>query len=750
MKRATAISFAQALAAAGTVEEVDSVIHERLPAVLDALAASLAIIDPDAREVRLQPSDIVPREIAERYGRLPLDAANPLAEVVRTRAPLILRGDDDWRARAPKDLCDAVAAAGIELTMCVPLAVPDGEVLATLTICWDDPDALDDATRATVGTVTELCVQTLERARTTDRMAHHAMHLARLAEQLADALTVDEALDIVTVAGRAPVGAQHTSIGLVDETDGVLRVRHGPTVPDEVRERYVDPALDARLAFTDAARTGEAIYIEDYDTYLARYPEGAATTGELGFGARAALPICTAEGALIGAIVHAWPGPRTFGSTLRSALTTISDMAGQAIERARLVEQIRRHAARSSALAELAELLATARTSDDVADVVSHHAARVIGSDSADVALLDPASGRLLVRQDLDVAPTQRDRYREVPLDASQPHVDAVRDGGLLVFEDLDTYEARYPHLVDDLKAQGRSSCAIVALPDSRGEPLGAIGFAWTERTRIDDDARAALEGVADLCARALERAGMSDAEHRLVKTLQENVLAPLPPMAGIDTAARHLPAARHIGMGGDWYQGIELDDHRYAVIVGDVAGHGLTAVGEMAQLRAVTGALVMLGVPLQEVFRQATTLLRSADHMVTATAVVAVVDTSAETVAYVSAGHPPPLLRTPDGSVLLLTDGRQPLLGVPAEAAVAVGSRTFGDGSTLILYTDGLVERRGEPLDESIERLRRGVEERTDAGGTADELASQLLATHVEDRDPDDDVAIVVVTRRR
>ncbi|MEO7428336.1 MAG: SpoIIE family protein phosphatase [Acidimicrobiales bacterium] len=746
MKRATAIGLAHALAGAGTVEEVHDAIQRGLPALLDATLASLAILDVDEGELYLRPSVGVPSDLTARYERVPLDSPVPIAEAVRTGTILVVEDQDAWRRQVPPAVMEDVIAAGVVTAVFVPLTDGTGAVIAAVGVSWDRRIEVDGLALATLESVAQLCEQALERARTTDLAARRASDLARLAVHLADAMTVEEALDVVTTLGPEPVGALATSIGLIDHDAGVLRTHHGESVDEGVSRRFADPPLDAHLAFTDAARTGEAVLIEDYDTYVARYPQSASSTTSLGLGARAAVPICSSSGETLGSIVHAWAGPRSFDEALTSTITTIAEMAGQAIERARLLERIQRDADRNEALAGLAELLAAARTSDEVAGVIALHAPDAVGADTANVAVLLPGAERLIVRHHPAVDTMIAERHTTVSLEALIPHAEVIRDGGMVVFEDLEAFNARYPHLADELRSIGGQTCAVIALPDSTGRRIGALGLAWTERTRIGDHTRATIVALARLCAQALERAQLSDAEHRLVTALRDSVVTPLPSMGGLYTVGRYLPAARRIGMGGDWYQGIALDEHRYGLVVGDVAGHGITAVGEMAQLQAVIGALVRLDTSPGDVFPQTTALLRASETVVTATALLVLVDTAASTITYVAAGHPPPLLRTAEGETIVLPGGRQPMLGVPMDGPGEVGCHPFPPGSILVAYTDGLVERRSEPIDRSIDHLMAKFR---DAPSTdADSIADTLLAAGLDGREPDDDVALVVMCR--
>ena len=235
-----------------------------------------------------------------------------------------------------------------------------------------------------------------------------------------------------------------------------------------------------------------------------------------------------------------------------------------------------------------------------------------------------------------------------------------------VLIPDHDAFVARYPDSASSTAALGLGARAALPLRGSGGDLTGAIVHAWPGPRVFDETLVSTLMTIAEMAGQALERTGLAEAEHHLVTTLQDSVLVPLPAMPHLDIAARYLPAAQDIGMGGDWYEGIALGDDLYALIVGDVAGHGITAVGDMAQLRAVMGALVRIGTPLAEVFAQTTALLQAGAHNPTATATLLLLDTAAATITYAAAGHPPPILRRPDGDCEVLLGARQPILGIP------------------------------------------------------------------------------------
>ena len=196
--------------------------------------------------------------------------------------------------------------------------------------------------------------------------------------------------------------------------------------------------------------------------------------------------------------------------------------------------------------------------------------------------------------------------------------------------------------------------------------------------------------------------------------------------------------------MGGDWYDAIALDDRRMCLVVGDVSGHGAGAVATMTQIRTVVHTLVVGGMTLPDVLVRTSEMMQR-DGLGYATVLLAVVDPAAGAIDYVTAGHPPALVRQPGGAVLALTGGRHSVLGIDL-AAKPVGYVPFPVGATLVVYTDGLIERRDAEIATSVDELVVRVR---DAGPLdPDPLADRLLAARPSAGAVQDDVALVVARR--
>jgi serine phosphatase RsbU (regulator of sigma subunit) len=249
---------------------------------------------------------------------------------------------------------------------------------------------------------------------------------------------------------------------------------------------------------------------------------------------------------------------------------------------------------------------------------------------------------------------------------------------------------------------------------------------------------------VAHLCVETVERAERYDAEHELMIELQARLLGNLPALAGIDTFARYLPAARHPAVGGDWYEGLLLGSSKMAVVVGDVTGHGIAAAADMALIRGMISALLHSGVAASDVFREVSGVLVQRHALLLATAAVAILDVAAGTVTFATAGHPPPLIRFPDGQVRTLDTANCPMIGVRTTRR-AEDTAPFPRGSQLVMFTDGLVERRDRPFDEGIAQVAAhlgALPDRLDPHHLVDSLVDELIG----DATAEDDIAIVVV----
>jgi len=250
------------------------------------------------------------------------------------------------------------------------------------------------------------------------------------------------------------------------------------------------------------------------------------------------------------------------------------------------------------------------------------------------------------------------------------------------------------------------------------------------------------LLAVAEQCASALDRARLYRAEQDIASTLQLSLLpAAVPRLERLALAAEYLPGAAGTSAGGDWYDVVELGRSRVAIAVGDVVGQGPAAAAVMGQLRSALSAALLQGNPPAEALELLDRFAARLPGALASTAACLVLDWAAGTVRWARAGHPPPLLVT-DGSATFLEDGGGAVLGAPGRRPYAEGSATIKPGTTLLLYTDGLVERRGEALDTG---LRRVAEAAARLGGAEPRRLTRALLTEVLDESAlPDDVAVI------
>ena len=383
-------------------------------------------------------------------------------------------------------------------------------------------------------------------------------------------------------------------------------------------------------------------------------------------------------------------------------------------------------------------------TSEVVAQFVAHRAAACVGADYANLALLNGDGSALRLFHDSFLDQDLAGRYTEVAVGAAYPIAAAVRERRVVLVPDLESYRVQFPDIVADTTAAGVRASASVPLYRSDGTVLGGLAFAWTEATPFDPKLEAALRAVGLLCVETVERAERYDADHELVVAMQRRLLGELPSLSGIETAARYLPATASFAVGGDWYEGLVLGDTRMALVVGDITGHGIAAAADMALVRGMVSALLHSGVATSDVFSELSAVLSQRNGFLLATAALVVVDIEGETVAFATAGHPPPLLRLPEGEVRRLDSANAPIIGIPRTRRVA-DIAPFPKGSRLVMYTDGLVERRDRPIDDGIDLAMSRIHAISN-GATGADIIDELIDELINDHVAEDDIALLVM----
>jgi phosphoserine phosphatase RsbU/P len=268
---------------------------------------------------------------------------------------------------------------------------------------------------------------------------------------------------------------------------------------------------------------------------------------------------------------------------------------------------------------------------------------------------------------------------------------------------------------------------------------IGVLHVGTLEHRPFGDEDLHLLRLVADRAAMATQ-ARLSQLDRAAALALQRSLLpARPPPVPGFEVAARYIPGAR-VGVGGDWYDLFRLPSGRLGVVIGDVAGSGLRAAVVMGRIRSALRAYALETDDPADVLTRLDRKVQLFEPNAMATAAYAVIDPSRTTVTVSLAGHLPPVLIAANGAAESLAVSADLPLGAMPEAPRRATTLPLPSGSMLLLYTDGLIERRDRPLDEGMGLLLTNA-----VDGTAEGLCSQLAKQLLPDA-PTDDVAMLAL----
>jgi GAF domain-containing protein/anti-sigma regulatory factor (Ser/Thr protein kinase) len=494
---------------------------------------------------------------------------------------------------------------------------------------------------------------------------------------------------------------------------------------DDELEAWRAFGRDADVPFTRALASGQAVW--------ALTPEDTSAfteAGEFHDAGWAAIPLKRGEH-VQGALHLTFRRPRALSEGERSWLETVSSQCALALERSRLLEEEKLRRVRSERLQNMTAALSNALTQRDVAEVAVEVLCAELEPDAASVSSVveDRAVLRALAWRGYPYELADD----EISLETDTPETRAVRGEGW----QLHTSESVEP----TLESKGDVSYAVAPLVAGR-KRIGVIAMSWNTPFALSGEDRDFIESTAGQAALALDRARVFESERATAETLQRSVLpASLPRVEGVQLAARYLPGSQGVAVGGDWFDAFELHDGRLGLIVGDVMGKGVHAAASMGQLRNALRAFSVERLKPSSALARLDRLGDETPESAFATVVYAVVDPRNGVLRFSSAGHPPPVVAYPDGRVELLEDGRSLPLGTGMRPQYRQAVAELPAGGVLVLYSDGLIERRGQSIDDGLDMLVAAIRE---ASKDPERLLEHILDRLVGDAPRTDDIALL------
>ncbi|MEO8328543.1 MAG: SpoIIE family protein phosphatase [Candidatus Nanopelagicales bacterium] len=567
--------------------------------------------------------------------------------------------------------------------------------------------------------------------------------LAQVTAELTRARDRDSVTEIVVAHAAEAVGAAVASLALLTDPTTLTLVGISGAKPGAEKEWATFP-LSAELPASEAVRTGQPIVVSNLAELERRYPALAGQTPE----ERSVVCLPLAIGARkLGSIGLAFSGPRNLDAQELQFLTTLADACAQSLDRVTAQFNAEDALAKLQFLAEASTELASSLDYRTTLTNVAQLAVPTL-ADWCSVEILE--DGRLYTLavahtepEKVELARELQQRYPPDPNSPTGPH-NVVRTGKTEI----------YPHVTDEMLVAGarddthlqilrdlKLTAALMVPLATHGRTFGVITLISSDFRRTYSDSDVALaEDLARRAATAIDNAQLHSETKAAAISLQRAALPQsMPEIEGWELAAHYAPSGR-TEIGGDFYDAVQLDDGRLVLVVGDVMGHGVKAAAAMAQMRAAIRAYVAIDPDPVAVLDNLDRMFAKYEMSQFVTLVYLVVNPQDNTLTVINAGHLPPLLLTPGGGAELMSIPVSVPLGIglnQRETSVA----KFPAGCTLLAYTDGLVERRGELLEVSLDRLV-GAAAATPQGDLPT-LMNDLIEA-MRDEDHQDDITIL------
>jgi serine phosphatase RsbU (regulator of sigma subunit)/anti-sigma regulatory factor (Ser/Thr protein kinase) len=664
--------------------------------------------------------------------------------------PSLLDAVDELQISFVSDVQEEARGAGLERTrrlgihssLRVPIAI-GGNAELVLIVSWDRIlSAPDDSTIALLGRFADqagFALEQVERRRAEAEATTRADETRRLQAITAALSQAATAVDVGSTCVEHALSAVGADAGFIvlsrpDERAVELIATSGHS--DEELTAWSGFSLDSDVPYARAIESGEAVWALTPEE-LASFSGVESVDGQAGW---VALPLQTGSGTG-GALQLLFRTARTLSESERRWLQTVVSQCAQALERSRLFDEEQLLRRRSERLQGMTAALSNALTRSEVAATVVEQLTEAVGA--AGVAVAVVAQERQLVQplawtgyEDAVVGP-----WLDVALDETTPGNRAIRRRATAFYATADEIEKEFPDPPWPFSNSAHVSFLFVPLVVGR-RANGLLVMSWDELHPVSLDERRFVEALAGQAALALDRATHFETEQTIAVTLQRSVLpASLPRIEGAQLAARYLPGTAELDVGGDWFDAIPLADGRLGLVVGDVVGKGVEAAAAMAQLRNGLRAFSLDRLKPASALARLNRLAGQSLETTFATLVYAVIDPKRRICRIASAGHPPPIVAFADGRVELVEGGRGLPLGVGPDTQYRQTVVELPAGSVLLLYSDGLVERRGHSIDEGLRRVSEAV---GDGPRNPEQLVEHVVERVVGSTERGDDIALL------
>jgi serine phosphatase RsbU (regulator of sigma subunit)/anti-sigma regulatory factor (Ser/Thr protein kinase) len=422
--------------------------------------------------------------------------------------------------------------------------------------------------------------------------------------------------------------------------------------------------------------------------------------------------------------------------TVHDQTGEVADLDAQATDPTRAAPSSRGHA---TALHRIGDETLAFLSLDDLMSELLERVRTILHGDTAVILLVDKERDMLVARAAKGIEEEVRLGV-EVPLGHGFAGRVAARAEPIRIL-DLDRAEVVNPLL----RQRGiRSLLGVPLIVED--EVIGVLHVGTLERREFSDEHVEILQLAADRAAAALDRA--RTAERRTLTQIMQRALLPqaLPALPGLRLSGKYLPASSELALGGDWYDVLNLPDGRVGLVIGDVVGRGVEAAVAMSEIRSSLRAYAVERHSPERIVSMLNELLVSMGAERSATLTLLTLDFETDELRSVNAGHPPAVMLFPDGSTELVARSTGPPLGLSAGATYEIEEHSLPPGCRLLLYTDGLIERRGEALEAGLDRLCEGVAIAGQPGPANATLADRVLSQLTRDWEVDDDVAVLAI----